>query len=65
MRRSGPPWGAWLSSTPWAGRYLACRPAVPALVNVSPVKWALVKFTSLPEVFICPGAFGGDLWAPR
>ena len=28
-------------------RYLACRPAVPALVNVSPVKWALVKFTSL------------------
>lgn len=48
MRRSGPPWGAWLSSTPWAGRYLACRPAVPALVNVSPVKWALVKFTSLP-----------------
>ena len=48
MRRSGPPWGAWLSSTPWAGRYLACRHAVPALVNVSPVKWALVKFTSLP-----------------
>ena len=48
MRRSGPPWGGWLSSTPWAGRYLACRPAVPALVNVSPVKWALVKFTSLP-----------------
>ena len=41
MRRSGPPWGGWLSSTPWAGRYLACRPAVPALVNVSPVKWAL------------------------
>jgi hypothetical protein len=40
--------GAWLSFTPWAGRYLACRPAVPALVNVSPVKWALVKFTSLP-----------------
>lgn len=48
MRRSGPPWGAWLSSTPWAGRYLACRPAVPAWINVSPVKWALVKFTSLP-----------------